>query len=39
MDAAKKSYNIPKFKEQYDNFIGSEFVTAKRCYYLLRTDE
>lgn len=26
MDAAKKSYDIPKFKEQYDNFIGGEWV-------------
>ncbi len=26
MDAAQKSYDIPKFKEQYGNFIGGEFV-------------
>lgn len=26
MDAVQKSYDIPKFKEQYNNFIGGEFV-------------
>ena len=25
MDTAKKSYDIPKFKEQYENFIGGEY--------------
>ncbi len=33
MDAAKKSYNIPKFKEQYNNFIGGEFVAPKNGEY------
>ena len=26
MDAVQKSYDIPKFKEQYENFIGGEWV-------------
>ncbi|MCY7345145.1 MAG: aldehyde dehydrogenase family protein, partial [Pyrinomonadaceae bacterium] len=26
MDATQKSYDIPKFKEQYNNFIGGEWV-------------
>ena len=26
MDAAKKQYDIPRFKEQYENFIGGEWV-------------
>ncbi|MCY7346554.1 MAG: hypothetical protein LH614_10095 [Pyrinomonadaceae bacterium] len=25
MDAVKKSYDIPKFKEQYENFIGGNY--------------
>ncbi|MEO6589302.1 MAG: aldehyde dehydrogenase family protein, partial [Pyrinomonadaceae bacterium] len=34
MDAAQKSYDIPKFKEQYNNFIGGEFVAPKSGEYL-----
>ncbi|MBX7174272.1 MAG: aldehyde dehydrogenase [Pyrinomonadaceae bacterium] len=33
MDAAKKSYDIPKFKEQYNNFIGGEWVAPKGGEY------
>ena len=28
MDAVQKSYDIPKFKEQYENFIGGEWVAS-----------
>lgn len=28
IDAAQKLYDIPKFKERSDNFIGGEFVGA-----------
>src|ERR1035437_77764 len=34
MDAVQKSYDIPKFKEQYENFIGGEWVARKRGDYL-----
>ncbi|MEO8074567.1 MAG: aldehyde dehydrogenase family protein, partial [Acidobacteriota bacterium] len=33
MDAARKSYDKPKFKEQYNNFIGGEFVAPKNGDY------
>lgn len=33
MDAVKKSYEIPKFKEQYENFIGGEWVAPKGGEY------
>lgn len=33
MDAAQKTYDIPKFKEQYDNFIGGEWVAPKSGEY------
>ncbi len=26
MDAVQRTYDIPKFKEQYDNFIRGEWV-------------
>ena len=29
MDATKQSYDIPKFKEQYENYIGGEWVAPK----------
>src|SRR5690349_7505455 len=33
MDAVKQSYDIPKFKEQYENFIGGEWVAPKSGEY------
>lgn len=33
MDAAQKTYDIPKFKEQYENFIGGEWVAPKSGEY------
>ena len=33
MDASKKSYDIPKFKEQYENFIGGEWVAPRGGEY------
>ena len=33
MDGTQKSYDIPKFKEQYNNFIGGEFVAPKGGEY------
>ena len=33
MDAVQKSYDIPKFKEQYENFIGGEWVAPKSGEY------
>ncbi len=33
MDAVKKSFDIPKFKEQYENFIGGEWVAPKSGEY------
>jgi aldehyde dehydrogenase len=33
MDASKKSYDIPKFKEQYENFIGGEWVAPRNGEY------
>ncbi len=33
MDAAQKSYDIPKFKEQYENFIGGKWVAPKGGEY------
>ena len=30
MDAARKTYDIPKFKEQYNNYIGGEWVAPVR---------
>ena len=29
-----KSYDIPKFKEQYENFIGGEWVAPKSGEYI-----
>src|SRR5215213_178120 len=37
MDAAKKSYDIPKFKEQYENFIGGEWVAPVGGEYIENT--
>lgn len=34
MDAAQKQYDIPKFKEQYGNFIGGEFIAPSGGKYL-----
>ena len=34
MDAAK-SYDIPKFKEQYENFIGGEWVAPVGGKYFI----
>jgi aldehyde dehydrogenase len=33
MDAVKKSYDIPKFKEQYNNYIGGEWIAPKGGEY------
>ena len=33
MDAVQKSYDIPKFKEQYENFIGGKWVAPKSGEY------
>jgi aldehyde dehydrogenase len=33
MDAAKKTYDIPKFKEQYENYIGGEWVAPRNGEY------
>src|SRR6476620_3928153 len=33
MDAVKRSYDIPKFKEQYENFIGGEWVAPEGGEY------
>ena len=33
MDAVKKSFDIPKFKEQYENYIGGEWVAPKGGEY------
>ncbi|MBS1797852.1 MAG: aldehyde dehydrogenase family protein, partial [Acidobacteria bacterium] len=33
MDAAQKTYDIPKFKEQYENFIGGEWVAPRGGEY------
>ncbi len=33
MDATKQSYDIPKFKEQYENYIGGEWVAPKSGEY------
>ncbi|HQU84171.1 MAG TPA: aldehyde dehydrogenase family protein, partial [Pyrinomonadaceae bacterium] len=33
MDATQKTYDIPKFKEQYNNFIGGEWVAPKGGEY------
>ena len=33
MDAAKKTYDIPKFKEQYENYIGGEWVAPRGGEY------
>ena len=35
MDAVKKSYDIPKFKEQYENFIGGEWRDSAARHSLL----
>ncbi|MEZ5307269.1 MAG: aldehyde dehydrogenase family protein [Pyrinomonadaceae bacterium] len=37
MDAVKKTYDIPKFKEQYENFIGGEWVAPKTGEYFENT--
>jgi aldehyde dehydrogenase len=37
MDAAQKSYDIPKFKEQYENFIGREWVAPTGGEYFENT--
>nr|MBA3692395.1 aldehyde dehydrogenase family protein [Acidobacteriota bacterium] len=37
MDAAQKTYDIPKFKEQYENFIGGEWVAPKSGEYFENT--
>ena len=29
MDAVQKTYDVPKFKEQYENFIGGEIRELK----------
>ena len=33
MDAVKRSFDIPKFKEQYENYIGGEWVAPKSGEY------
>jgi aldehyde dehydrogenase len=33
MDGAKQQYDIPKFKEQYENYIGGEWVAPKSGEY------
>src|SRR5215203_1844793 len=33
MDAVQKTYDIPKFKEQYENFIGGEWVAPRGGEY------
>ena len=33
MDATKRSYDIPKFKEQYENYIGGEWVAPSSGEY------
>src|SRR5688572_24088912 len=33
MESAKKSYDIPKFKEQYENYIGGEWTAPKSGEY------
>lgn len=33
MDAAQKTYDIPKFKEQYENYIGGEWVAPRSGEY------
>src|ERR1044072_440556 len=33
MDGTKKQYDIPKFKEQYENYIGGEWVAPKSGEY------
>src|SRR5512141_2237561 len=33
MDATKRSYDIPKFKEQYENYIGGEWVAPTSGEY------
>ena len=33
MEGTKKSYDIPKFKEQYENYIGGEWVAPKSGEY------
>ncbi|MDQ3180207.1 MAG: aldehyde dehydrogenase family protein, partial [Acidobacteriota bacterium] len=37
MDAAQKTYDIPKFKEQYENFIGGEWVAPTGSEYFENT--
>ena len=33
MDAVKRSFDIPKFKEQYENYIGGDWVAPKSGEY------
>src|SRR5215213_4367954 len=33
MESTKRSYDIPKFKEQYENYIGGEWVAPKSGEY------
>ena len=33
MEGTKKSFDIPKFKEQYENYIGGEWVAPKSGEY------
>src|SRR5947208_7828482 len=33
MDAVKRSFDIPKFKEQYENYIGGEWTAPKSGEY------
>ena len=33
MDGAKQQYELPKFKEQYENYIGGEWVAPKSGEY------
>ena len=33
MDAVQKSYDIPKFKEQYENYIGGEWIAPQGGEY------
>ncbi len=37
MDATQQTYDIPKFKEQYENFIGGEWVAPKGGEYFENT--
>ncbi|HNQ15510.1 MAG TPA: aldehyde dehydrogenase family protein [Pyrinomonadaceae bacterium] len=33
MDAVRKTYDVPKFKEQYENFIGGEWIAPRSGEY------